>query len=129
MLQPKSKNLVIQLVKFSLVGLLNTVSGFSIILVLMWLGYSPYLSNFVGYIGGLCLSFILNKRLVFLSRGEWRTEALKFFTSFLIAYSLNFFTLYYLITFGLVPIMAQTVSIVMYFLVMFILTRQWVYKK
>lgn len=82
-------------IKFCLIGVVNGIVGFSIILCLIYLFNINYLiSNFLGYIGGIITSFILNKYVNFKSEGRIKMEFLIFIGSFVVAYSVNALVLY-----------------------------------
>lgn len=82
-------------VKFCLIGVINGIVGFSLILSLMYIFNVNYLvSNLVGYIGGVTTSFILNKYVNFKSEGKLKVEFPIFVGSFLIAYAANALILY-----------------------------------
>ena len=50
---------------FVLVGLLNTIIGYSIIIIFIFLKFDNYTSNFLGYFFGMIVSFFLHKNLTF----------------------------------------------------------------
>ncbi len=82
-------------IKFCLIGVINGIVGFSLILSLMYIFHVNYLiSNLVGYIGGVSTSFILNKYINFKSEGKLKIEFPIFIGSFLIAYTANALVLY-----------------------------------
>jgi putative flippase GtrA len=82
-------------IKFCLIGVINGIVGFSLILSLMYIFNVNYLiSNLVGYIGGVTTSFILNKYVNFKSNGKLKIEFPIFIGSFLIAYIANALILY-----------------------------------
>jgi len=82
-------------VKFCLIGVINGIVGFSIILSLIYIFNVNYLvSNFFGYLGGIITSFVLNKFLNFKSDGKIKVELPIFAGSFIIAYLINAAVLY-----------------------------------
>lgn len=65
-----------QLLRFIAVGSLNTLIGFSVILLLSrGLGLHDVLANIGGYAVGACCSYLLNKRFTFDSRKPHRRAA------------------------------------------------------
>ncbi len=78
------------LVKFLLVGLVNTLLSMVLMFLLESLGY--WLSTAIAYLAGAVLSFFLNRYFTFKSReGFWRSAAkfaLNVALCYLIAYSL-----------------------------------------
>jgi len=81
-------------VKFCLIGIINTIVSFSIILSLIFLGVNYLISNLIGYLIGILISFTLNKYINFKSTGLIRAEFPIFFISFIIAYLINVVVLY-----------------------------------
>ena len=54
-----------RILRFAVVGVLNTTLGYSIIVMGLALGYGDIISNISGYAGGLILGFVLNRRWTF----------------------------------------------------------------
>jgi len=122
------KQSLIQFLTFNLVGIVNTLFGFSIIFTLMFLGVSAVASNFIGYFLGAMLSYTLNKKYTFKSDTKDKTEALKFFGVLLISYCINLLTLQWLLTF-LNPYTAQLISAIVYTLSSFSLAKLFVFSE
>ena len=122
------KQSLIQFLTFNLVGIVNTLFGFSIIFTLMFLGVSAVASNFIGYFFGAILSYTLNKKYTFKSDTKDKTEALKFFGVLLISYCINLLTLQWLLTF-LNPYTAQLISAIVYTLSSFSLAKLFVFSE
>lgn len=121
------KNTLIQFITYNIVGIANTLVGFSIIFLLMFVGLSATLSNAIGYAIGAVLSYYLNKKYTFKSTTNSKTQAVKFFTVLFIAYILNFITLQWLLG-SLNPYLAQLISAVVYTLSSFVLAKFLVFK-
>jgi putative flippase GtrA len=82
-------------IKFCIIGVINGIVGFSIILCLIYIFNVNYLiSSLFGYIGGITTSFILNKYVNFKSEGSLKVEFPLFIGSFIIAYAANALVLY-----------------------------------
>jgi putative flippase GtrA len=119
--------LFLQLIRYSLVGFLNTFFGFTIILIFMTLGYSPYISNALGYILGSLLSYWLNYRWTF-SSGTGSRSYLKYLSAICISYILNISVLFLFVEFFHFPIVtAQLFGVVIYSLSIFIFCRYFVF--
>ena len=81
--------------RFLLVGIVNAISGYTLIILLYrLLNFHFYLANFFGYLFGLIISFILNRKFVFKSKGKIKSQILKFLFSFFLSYFLNIFVFY-----------------------------------
>ena len=121
------------LVKYLLVGVLNTIVGFGLIFLLMWQGFSPELSNIIGYAVGICFSFVMNKIFTFGSKQASKTanlkEFVKFVSSMLIAWVLNFITLKICLKMGVNAYLAQIISGGIYTITGYLLSKIWVFKK
>ena len=82
--------------KYLLVGVVNTIFGFSIIFGLMWLeipAITPKVANFAGYFCGFILSYFLNKHFTFESKNSHRRDFTRFAIVMLCAYLINLATL------------------------------------
>lgn len=81
---------LIQFTKYAMVGVMNTLVTLILIFIFKTLfGIDEYVSNAIGYVGGLINSFFWNKKWVFRSqRGMWK-EAFKFVLGFLICYGIQ----------------------------------------
>ncbi|WP_294955249.1 GtrA family protein [Sulfurovum sp.] len=116
-----------QFVTYNLVGIVNTLFGFSIIFVLMFAGVGATSSNAVGYALGALLSYILNKKYTFGGVKHSTLLAVKFFSVLFIAYLLNLFTLQWLL--GMMnPYLAQIGAGAVYTLSSFLLAKFMVFK-
>ncbi len=111
-----------------MVGMINTLIGFSIVFGLMFLGLSPLVSNFFGYAVGAVVSFFLNRRYTFKESTHDSQQILKFFMVLLLSYGLNFLTLKWLLTW-MDPYVAQLLSAVVYTLSSFLLVKFIVFKE
>tara|TARA_B100000475_G_scaffold189886_1_gene161577 strand:+ start:552 stop:983 length:432 start_codon:yes stop_codon:yes gene_type:complete len=81
--------------RFLLVGIVNAIAGYTLIIALYsLLNLNIYLSNLIGYLIGLIISFILNRNFVFKVGGKIINQFLKFIFSFFLSYFLNIFVFY-----------------------------------
>ncbi len=88
----------IQFIRFLGVGVINTLIGFTIIFACMYLArLGPEISNLIGYVCGVIISFFLNKKYTFNSNKKGHKEAIRFLIVFGIAYTANLLVLYILI--------------------------------
>ena len=71
--------MLLQFLKYNLVGIINTLIGFSIILGLMYVGISATLSNAIGYVIGAIISYVLNSKYTFESTMNQQRTMMKFF--------------------------------------------------
>lgn len=79
------------LFRFLLVGVINTLTGLTIIFMLLnVLGWSYWLSTFIGNGAGAIVSFLLNRAFTFQSNIEIKKSAPRFVTLILLCYFLSF---------------------------------------
>jgi putative flippase GtrA len=118
-----------QLIKFLVVGALNTLLGYAVIFACMYLlGLSALLSNVIGYAFGLVLSYVLNRKVTFQSTSKSKAEVFRFLLVFLIAYFANFFVLLMLINvWKFHEGGSQLVAGVVYVLFSFVLNKYYVF--
>ena len=117
-----------QFLTYNLVGIVNTLFGFSIIFILMFFGVGATLSNAIGYAFGSLLSYMLNKKYTFKSKEKSKTMALKFFSVLGLAYVFNFITLQWLLPLTN-PYLAQVGAALVYTLSSFVLAKFFVFKE
>lgn len=109
-------------------GSLNTMNGFAVIFSLMWLGVSPFWANVAGYTVGFILGFVLSKKFVFLSNGHFVAESFRYLIAFVISFLVNFLVLCLsLNAMKLHVVAAQVVAAGSYTLLMYLLTRLFVF--
>ena len=116
--------------KFIFVGLLNTTLGYAVIFGFMYLlGASPILSNVAGYLIGLTVSYLLNRKFTFKSAAESRPELIRFLLVFLLSYFANLSVLVILISnFGVHDGMAQVLAGVVYVVTSFLMNKYYVFR-
>ncbi|AKT90577.1 polysaccharide biosynthesis protein, GtrA family [Campylobacter ureolyticus RIGS 9880] len=117
-----------KLIKYLLVGVLNTIIGFGIIFGLMFTGISPEISNLSGYSIGIVISYILNKIFTFQSKTKSKIEFIKFILAMLMAYILNFITLKICLSLSINPYISQIFAGGIYTISGFLLSKFWVFK-
>ena len=84
-----------KITRFLLVGIINAISGYTVIILFYsFLNFHFYLANFIGYLFGLIISFILNRNFVFKAKGKIKGQFQKFIFSFFLSYFLNIFVFY-----------------------------------
>ncbi|MDR0745534.1 MAG: GtrA family protein [Mediterranea sp.] len=89
-----------QMVKYGLVGILNTLLTAAIIWISLYIlsdrdtPESPsasvmFIANSAGYLAGLINSFILNRNWTFKSKSDWKLSLLRFLIAFAVCYCLQ----------------------------------------
>ncbi len=87
---------LVQLVKYALVGVMNTVLTLVVIFVCKsLLDINPYVSNAIGYFLGLVNSFLWNRAWVFhAADGKIHRQAVRFLIGFAVCYAIQFFVVW-----------------------------------
>lgn len=114
--------------RFSIAGVFNSLVGYAVIYLTMWLGLNPVWANVVGYGVGLALAYQLSLRFVFSPTGHSRSRVFRFLLTFGIAYMLNLLVLRQLLASGVHSYLAQIIAAIPYLLGMFLLSRFWVFR-
>ena len=79
----------ISLLKYLCVGIINSILGYAIIFILIYVGVIAEISNFLGYFIAIFVSFYLNKYFTFNNGVKNKLQILKFMFSMVISYILN----------------------------------------
>lgn len=111
------------LLRYLLVGLVNTAVGYGVIVLVTWSGARPTLANLAGYAVGICVSLVLNTRFTFRSGRSLRALLLPFLSQVALAWGLNWLTLQTLLWLATPVLLAQALSMVVYTLSLFALLR------
>lgn len=109
-------------------GVINTIVGFIVIFSAMGLGFSPIVSNVAGYAVGFVLGFVISKKFVFRSNGHFVTESIRYLIAFAISFAFNLLVLRFALLYSNLHVMvSQAVAAVAYTLLMYLLTRFFVF--
>jgi len=77
--------------RFALVGAINTIAGLFIMLILLnAIGFSYWLSTFIGNTAGAAISYFLNRAFTFKSKVRFTEGAPRFLTVILCCYFLSY---------------------------------------
>ena len=126
----RNKSILIQLLKFGIVGVANTLlTALTIWLLLKVLHYTDYLSNIIGYCIGLINSFIWNRKWTFENNRSVKETVFKFIVTFAISYLLQLGNLYLLLNHtNIDPYVCQLLSIIVYTIINFLLNKYYTFK-
>lgn len=131
-LKKYDKNTLWQLIRFGIVGVINTLITLAVIYVLQELLHVKYtVANLAGYIAGVINSFFWSKLWVFKKlNNNFMREAVLFLVSFGICYGIQFVALLLLVeVLHMADTWAQLVSMVVYTLCNFALNKCITFKK
>lgn len=119
------------LVKYLVVGILNTFTGLLVIYFLKWqLDYDDITANILGYSVGITLSFILNKKWSFRHTGATVPSLIRFILVILVAYFSNLYTVIFLIEYlSANSYIAQAIGIIPYTLIGYLGSKLFAFKK
>jgi len=116
-------------IKYISVGILNTIVGYGTIFFLMYIHFSPEISNIIGYVFGISVSYILNKNFTFRSENSHSRALPKFLISLGISYVFNLLTLMFCIhVLTINPYVAQIISGAVYTLSGFIFFKYYAFR-
>ena len=126
----RKPDVVVRAIKFGLVGVCNTVFGLAVIFLCKAVGVADVPANVAGYACGLILSYQLNKSWTFGDSGKMRAGlAVRFAGAFAIAYAGNLAVLMFLLNVaGLNSYLAQTMSLLAYTIVFYVLSAFFVFR-
>lgn len=118
-----------QLLRYLLVGLVNTAVGYGCILLLRYgLHWHDLAANTAGYALGACVSYVLNRSYTFRSRNQHRHALPRFVLMVGLCYALNagvlLLALHWL---GLPSYVGQALAMVTYNVAFFVISRQFVF--
>lgn len=115
--------------KFVIVGLLNSLFGYTVIIISYHITNNYYISNAIGYLLGLLLSFNLNSKITFKKKNKTNSNFHKFVMAFFISYSFNVIILSACIEINLFDLyISQAVALVSYTLILFLISKYYVFK-
>lgn len=114
--------------KYILVGIVNTAVTAVIIFLLMYLDFTIYTSNAIGYAIGIVVSFILNAIFTFSTKLTW-LRFIKFLVNCAICYLINLVMIYLILSINNDWFyLAQLCGMGAYTVSGFILNKLWVMK-
>ncbi len=109
-----------QEIRFVIVGLLNTLVGYGIYALLVFIGLNYLISNTVATIIGVIHSYIWNRLYTFKSNNNVKKEIPKFISVYLISYIIGMITLYvFKDIFNISPYIAGLLNLVITTLISF----------
>jgi|RhiMethySRZTD1v2_1073278.scaffolds.fasta_scaffold588099_2 putative flippase GtrA len=119
----------LQISRYVLVGLTNTLVGLMVIIGCQAvLGFSPYIANACGYAVGILVGFVANRNWVFRHSGPIGISAMLYVTMFAACYGLNLVVLWFgLHVLGWPAALAQIAGMIVYTLSFFVGCKLWVF--
>lgn len=117
-----------QIIKYGLIGIINTIITLLLIIALTYAGVNPFLANVIGFSAGLLNSFYMNKNYTFYKNSS-KGSLINFLIAFVPSYILNILILY--LTKDLAEyniIVPQLLAMLSYNILFFALMKTWVFK-
>lgn len=90
----KSRDYIIQFLKFAIVGLSNTFIALTVYYVLLWVGCNYLIANTTAWIISVFNAFYWNNKYVFKNENTWLKALLKTYLSYGFSFLLGTFLLY-----------------------------------
>jgi len=117
------------LIRFGLVGMLNTAVGLAVIFFAKaLLDWGDLASNVLGYAVGLATSFMLNRNWTFEHHGAISAALLRFLAAFLSAYAINLMTVFGMRDLASIDAyLAQAVGVIPFTVCFYLLGRNFVF--
>lgn len=118
------------LLRYLVVGVLNTLLGFGLVLLLQeGVGLAPFTANLAGYAAGLVCSYFLNRHFTFKSRRRHRDALPTFAAAALASYAVNVAVLAASLQLLQLPaVVAQTLAAVSFTACFYVLSRLFVFR-
>ncbi|SAL66431.1 GtrA-like protein [Caballeronia arvi] len=116
-----------QLLRYLIVGGLNTLGAGAIIFTLQAAGVAPLLANLAGYAIGIAASFLVNSRITFNVESN-RGTAMRFLIVTGISYLANVAVVFVVLRLSGAPYLAQACGIPVYTIVGFLGNKYWALK-
>lgn len=127
----KYRDLFVQLFKYGIVGVINTIITAIVIFLLMNTMGAPYtISNIIGYIAGVINGFFLNFKWTFkTSTLPAYRQFIRFITVFLICFLIQFILVIVMVEYlSINENIAQLVGMVIYSFIGFLLNKYFTFK-
>jgi len=123
-----SKNLLLQILKYALVGVFTNLFGYAVYLALTYFFDAPKLIMTVLYFFSALVGFFANRRLTFCHDGHVGVAGFRYLIVQSLGYVLNFLMLFVFVDlFGVAHQLVQAVAIVVVAVFLFVLLRVCVF--
>lgn len=126
----KEKVIIKQFLKYSIVGITNSIIGFGTIFIVYNFFHANYiLANIFGYALGLVNSFVWNKKWTFKSTRHSSKEVTPFILIFLLSYAVNLITVIASVEFlKIEENVSQVIGMCFYTATNFLSNRRWTFR-
>jgi putative flippase GtrA len=115
---------------FLAIGVANGMLTLTIISICYFFNSSDEMANFLGILGGMVQSIILNSKHTFQQKEIVLSKSIYFFSILTLSYLINFYILYVCLSIMKLPsFLSQLVAIIFYVFSSYVLLRKFVFKK
>ena len=123
------KNSLIQFIKFSLVGVSNTIVGFDVYYLLYYCGVHYLISNIASWLISVFNAFYWNNKYVFQAGSSWWKTLVRTYISYGASLLVSTLLMYVLVDFIHVsPVIAPIICLLITIPLNFVLNKFWAFK-
>ncbi len=124
-----TSKIIIQFIKFGIVGLLNTAIGFVTYYYFLWLGLHYMVANILSWVVSVFNAFYWNNKYVFKTTNSWIKALCKTYLSYAASFFIGSIILYFLVSCGNVSeLIAPFIVLFITIPLNFILNKFWAFK-
>lgn len=125
----KTKNTLIQFVKFGIVGISNTLIGLGIYYLLLWLGANYLVCNALSWVVSVFNAFYWNNKYVFKNKSFWLKALSKTYISYGFSFLISTVLLFIFVEWcGISKIVAPVLCLLVTIPLNFLLNKFWTFK-
>lgn len=130
-LSTQSRTVLIQIYRFILTGMVNTLFGyFAYVVAIQWFKFDYTAALIFSYVLGVTFSYLMFRRFVFEDKGTKKQSYARFVATYLILFILNWCALHYLVDQRLWDkLIAQTLIVPCCAALSFIVNRFFVFRR
>ena len=122
-------NSIFQFIKFSIVGLSNTIVALGIYYFLLWLNVDYFIANIVSWVSSVFNSFFWNNRYVFKTEIHWIKSLIKTYIAYSASLVIGLIIMYILIDVMLISkFLAPIFTLFITVPINFILNKFWTFR-
>jgi putative flippase GtrA len=125
------RNHILQLIKFSVVGALNTAIGLAVFYLFYFIGGLHYsLALALSYGVGIINSYVWNRQWTFSSKGKIYHEAWKFALVYINSYAINLLLMFYFVEkAGIATEISVVITLILTTIISFAGHKWWSFRK
>ena len=128
MLQVSREN-IRQVFSYGVIGVFSNALLYCLFVLITWLGVEPKLAMSIGWVIGITQSYFLNRRFTFSLKGQDLTSFIKYVTTYLLNYCINWIALYIFVDHqGHSHLIVQAIMVFVNAAIIFLMLRVWVFR-